>query len=75
MSKIDVCDNCCIAEEGIEVSHGCRSKETSCIDGQDCPDYIAECDCKECKILGGDSEDYELIPSKPEKENVKREAL
>lgn len=23
----------------------------------------------ECKILGGDSEDYELIPSKPESED------
>jgi hypothetical protein len=44
-----ICDNCCIAEEDIEVNHRCRRKETSCIDGQDCPDYIAECDCKECK--------------------------
>ena len=74
-----ICDNCSMYSKyplsNLNFGHRCRSKETSCIDGQDCPDYIAECDCKECKILGGDSEDYELIPSKPEKENVKREAL
>ena len=48
-----MCDNCCIAREDIEASHRCRANEMSCIDGKDCPDYINQCDCKDCYITVG----------------------
>ena len=47
-----ICDNCSIYSKyplsNLNLGHRCRSNEDSCIDGKDCPDYIEECDCKEC---------------------------
>ena len=44
-----ICENCIAPLDEYEnEEHRCRSNEDSCIDGKDCPDYIEECDCKEC---------------------------
>ena len=39
-----ICDGCTEAAHG-NFFHRCRANESSCVDGEDCPDYIEHCDC------------------------------
>ena len=47
-----ICDNCLypLYEHaiGIEEEHRCRADENFCVDGKECPDYVATCDCEQC---------------------------
>ena len=36
------CDGC--TDHG-DFFHRCRANEDDCVDGKDCPDFIAHCDC------------------------------
>ena len=52
------CDNCQLAEDNH--GHRCRANESSCIDGTDCPDYIEQCDCKQCVETDQEYKDRKL---------------
>ena len=43
------CEDCMDLDIGI--SHRCRADSASCVDGESCPDFIGEenCKCEECK--------------------------
>jgi len=51
-----ICDNCQLEDNQ---SHRCRSKEASCIDGKDCPDYKEQCDCKQCQLIEKIAEEFD----------------
>ena len=45
-----ICDTCTEdMNAGYEPhEHGCRANESTCIDGEECPDFVSLCLCPEC---------------------------
>jgi len=46
-----ICHNC-LREELIpdEDTHRCLADPLSCCDGVDCPDYVENCECRDCEV-------------------------
>ena len=53
-----ICSNCEMNIAERSPHHRCRADVESCIDGEDCPDFIEQCDCFDCHPFDEEHDRY-----------------